>query len=83
MLTAAVIAGAATIAASVLLPTGLRAAAVIAGAVFALPGTLWAVTISAPAVLGPLAWLGEPWSATLDAPARAVFEGPATGPALS
>ena len=83
MLTAAVIAGGVTLAASALLPPARRAAAAIAGVAFALPGTLWAVSLSAPAVLGPLAWLSEPWSATLDARAREVFEGPLTWPALS
>lgn len=83
MLTAAVVAGGATLAASALLPSGWRGAAVVAGTAFALPGALWAVSLSAPAVLGPLAWLSDPWSATLDAPAREVFEGPLTSPALS
>lgn len=82
MLTATVVAGGATILASVLMASAQRAGALIAGAAFALPGTLWAVTLSAPTVLGPLAWLSEPWSATLDRAAREVFEGSTTWPPL-
>jgi hypothetical protein len=78
MLAAAVVAGGATILASLFLPAARRAGALVAGALFALPGTLWALAVSTTVVLGPLNWLGDPWSGKLDLAARDVVEGPGT-----
>lgn len=83
LLTTAVIAGGATMLVSVALTPGLRAGTLLAGGAFALPGTVWALTGAVPAVLGPLEWLGEPWSDTLDRVAAELYLGPTTWPPLS
>jgi hypothetical protein len=62
---------------------GHRVGGVIAGAAFAVPGTLWALSMSLPAVVGPTGWLLEPWGGTVRAVARDVYLGPHTSTALS
>jgi hypothetical protein len=75
--TLAVVAGGITVSAAVLLGgTGHRVGGIIAGALFALPGALWALSVSMPAVVGPLEWLAEPWGGTVHAVAREVYRGP-------
>ena len=82
LLTSAVIAGGATMLASAAMTPALRAGTLLAGGVFALPGTVWALTGAVPAVLGPLEWLSEPWSETLDRGAAELYPGPTTWPPL-
>ncbi len=82
--TAAVAAGGVTVLAAALLPgAGYRVGGGIAGALFALPGTLRALSVGAPAVAGPLEWLAEPWGGTVHSIAREVYRGPYGGPALN
>jgi len=77
-LTWVVVASSLTVGTAALLPRPHDRWAVIAGAVFAVPGTLFAIAVSGPAVFGPLTWLDRPWSASLDLLARDVFSGPDT-----
>lgn len=85
-LTTAAVAGGATILMAVFLSAFVsgeqRAGALIAGSAFALPGTLWALGISAPTVYGPLAWLTDAWTGNLDQAARDSYFGPDTWPEL-
>ncbi|MEZ5133191.1 MAG: hypothetical protein R2763_16005 [Mycobacterium sp.] len=83
LLTTAVIAGGATMLASAAVPSALRAGTLLGGGAFALPGTVWALTGAVPGVIGPLEWLSEPWSHTLDRVAGELYLGPTTWPPLS
>lgn len=75
--TVAVVGGGATVLAAALLAgAGHRKGGLVAGTAFAVPGALWAVGVSVPAVIGPLAWLAEPWGGTVHAIARDVYTGP-------
>lgn len=80
----AVVAGGATVlTAAYLGGAGRRLGGAVAGALFAVPGTLWALSVSLPAVLGPLEWLSEPWGGTVNAVAREFYRGPHGSGALS
>lgn len=48
----------------------------VAAAAYAVPGFAWASTVAIVATIGPLAWLDDPWHASLDVPAREVIAGP-------
>lgn len=74
--------GAATLLAAMFLTGTLRAGALVAGAAFALPGTLWAIGVAAPAVYGPTRWLLDAWTGTLGRASREAYFGPTTWPAL-
>lgn len=78
MLVSSVLAGGATLLAALAVPAGWRAATAVAGGMVALPGTLWSVLQSTPAVGGPLGWFVDPWTGSLDLIARDVAEGPDT-----
>ena len=78
MLAAGVVLGCATVLAARLLPQARRPAALVAGAVVAIPGGLWAFAATGAAVGGPLAWLADPWTGAVGLGAAAVFEGPNT-----
>lgn len=78
VLTTAVIAGGATMLASLVLPADRRAPALIAGLGFAAPGTAAAVATAMPSVLSPLAWLNSAWMGTVSLNARDAAEGPGT-----
>lgn len=82
VLTTAVVAGCVTILTGGLLPGTSRRGALIAGAAFALPGSLWALSTALPAVWGPLVWLTEAWTGSLGRAAREAYLGSATGPPL-
>ena len=79
MLTASVLAGGATALAALAVPAGWRAAAAVAGGLFALPGTVWSILQSIPALLGPLGWFADPWTGSVGLIARGVAEGPGNG----
>lgn len=76
MLATSVLAGGATALTALAVPSRWRAAAATAGALFALPGTLWSVLQATPAVLGPLGWFAAPWTGQPGLIARTVGEGP-------
>ncbi len=79
---ASVVLGGATVLASWLLPHARRTPALVAGVVVATPGALWAFGTALPAVGGPLGWLADPWTGTVDMKAATVLDGPQT-PAAS
>jgi hypothetical protein len=78
LLTAAVLCGGATMLASRLTSAALRTPALVAGAAYAVPGVVAAVATALPSVLLPLAWLDQPWTASLARSARDAAEGPGT-----
>jgi len=73
---ASVALGGLTILVAAVLPVARRVPALVAGAVFALPGTLWAFAVCSRPVADPMAWLSDPWSGAVSVPARAAIEGP-------
>ncbi len=73
---ASVILGGLTILGAAVLPAARRLPALVAGAAFALPGTLWAFAVNSRAVVDPMAWLSDPWSGTVGLAARTVIAGP-------
>ena len=75
---ASVVLGGATVLAGWLLPKARRAGAHVAGVAVATPGTLWAFGTGFPAVSGPLGWLADPWTGTVDMTAATVLDGPQT-----
>ena len=79
MLATSVLAGGATALTALVLPAGWRAAGAVAGGLFALPGTLWSILQSIPALLGPLGWFADPWTGSADLIARGAAEGPGNG----
>lgn len=76
ILAASVLAGGVTALAVLVVPSGWRTAGAVAAGVVALPGTLWSILQSIPAVLGPLGWFEDPWTGRVDMVARTVTEGP-------
>ncbi len=82
-LTTAVVAGGLTMVVAAVLPASFSSGTRLAGAACAVPGTLWALGVAAPAVFGPPEWLLDAWSGALDQLAADVYMGPRTWPGLT